>query len=411
MFPELTWIAASLALLSLALIGLAAYAYVGYPLVVRWLVPRRPLPALPEADESDLPRVAVLIAAYNEANVIEARVTNALEQDYPADKLEVLVISDGSDDGTDDILQRFADPRVRVFRQEPREGKTAGINRIAPETSADVIVHTDADTFFFPRCVRALAEAFRHGDVGVATGEVSFTNADEPGVACGEGLYWRFEHWTKRCESERGLLAVADGAVCALRASLWRPLPHAISGDAAEPLVAAREGFRTIVVPAARAYLRAAQVEEELPRKARIISQQVVCARWVGLASLPLRTLWSYVSHKLLRYLVPVLLATALAAALAAGVLGTVAGWILAAAMLAPFVLAPFSRLGLPGPLGRLVRVSRYFVLLQVASLVGLWKGLRGRADVTWSSPESTRKTSSEDSGAAAQSAGAGRNA
>jgi len=265
------WPGPFLVALALALLGLAVYAYFGYPLLLCWLCRPRPLtgPAAAPADDQ-LPRVTVLMAAYNEAYIVRERIQNLLDQDYPPDKLEILFVSDASDDGTDELVARIDDPRIKRFRQEPRQGKTSAINLIGPEATGDVIVHTDANVFFVPTCLRALAEEFRHPEVGVVVGEFKLTNADRPDISYGEGLYWRFETWTKRRESERGLMAVANGSVYALRRELWRPLPPRVSGDAAEPLIAAQEGYRTINAERAIAFERAAQTfGEELLRKGR----------------------------------------------------------------------------------------------------------------------------------------------
>ena len=379
-------------LLALAglLVALAAYAYVGYPLLVR-LLPERPSGAPPRR-RRETPELTVLLAARNEAGVIAERIDNLLAQSYPRDHLEVLVVSDASDDETDAIVRGVGDPRVKLVRQPSRRGKTAGINRLGEFARGEILVHTDANVLFAPGCLDALVRAFDDPSVGVAIGEVRFVNADDPSVASGEGLYWRFESWTKRLESARGLLCTANGGVYAVRRSLWEPLPDAIAGDAAEPLLAARAGFRSVVVPGARAFERAAAgLREELRRKVRIIAQQVVCARWIGLRSLPRRTRFAYVSHKLLRYAVPFLLGGALAASLGAAALGQRAGLVLAALIVAPLVIAPLGLLPLPGPPGRLARVALYYAMILVASVRGVLRGLAGRAPAFWEIPESTR--------------------
>ncbi|MDQ7086789.1 MAG: glycosyltransferase [Acidobacteriota bacterium] len=336
--------------------------------------------------------MSVFIAARNEARVIRRRIDNLLEQEYPG-PLEVLVVSDASDDGTDGLVEEVADPRVRLLRQEPREGKTAGINRLAREARGEIFIQTDANVIFAPGAVRALVEALTPPEVGVAIGRVRFTNEDDPLVAAGEGLYWRFENWTKRMEAERGLLAVANGGIYALRRDLWQPLPAFISGDAAEPLLAARAGYRTVVAEGALAYERAADSHrEEFQRKARIIAQQVACARWIGLPGLPVRIAWAYLSHKLLRYLVAPIGALGLIAGLAAAALGSVAGAVAAALLAAPLLTAPLGLLPWPGVPGKVFKLPLYLVTVNLAAAAGLWRGLRGRAQATWEVPDSTRR-------------------
>lgn len=386
--PPETWLAA----LAFLLLALAVYAYVGYPLAARWLVPRIESGPAPTAEDAAPPRLTVLVAAYNEAAVIEDRLVNLLEQDYPADSLEILVASDASDDGTDEIVGAVGDPRVVLWRQEPRAGKTAAINRLGAMARGEILVQTDADVAFAPGALRALASAFADPRVAIADGTVRFSNAESPEVAGGEGLYWRFENWTKRVESERGLLAVANGGIYAIRRERWRPLPPAVAGDAAEPLLAAREGYLTVAAAGARAEVRAAgTLREEFGRKTRIIAQQVTCARWIGLTRLPARIAWAYASHKLLRYAVPFLAGAALVAATAAAAMGSPAGGLAVLLILAPVVLAPLGVIRRPRFLARLFRIPLYLVMVNAAAVVGVVRGLLGRAPASWEVPASTR--------------------
>lgn len=374
--------------MAFAALGLCLYAYLGYPLIVR-LLPRRPLSPAPEPEK--WPSVSVLLAAHNEAGVIRRRVENLLGQDYPG-PFEVLVVSDASEDGTDEAVEGIGDPRVRLMRQQPRRGKTTGINRLGREARGEILVQTDANVLFAPGTLRGLVLALARPEAGVAIGEVSFTNEEDPLVAAGEGLYWRFETWTKHLEAERGLLAVANGGVYALKREIWQELPEFVAGDAAEPLLAARGGFRTVVAEGARAFERAAgSHREEYRRKVRIIAQQVACARWLGLRSLPLATAWAYGSHKLLRYLVPFLALGALVLGLAAAAGGSRAGLLAAALVLFPLLMAPIGWLPWPGVLGRALKVPLYLVTINLAAASGLIRGLTGRAAATWEVPRSTR--------------------
>ncbi len=383
-------------------VALIAYAYVGYPLLVRLFVARRAQRPRPPAAAAEPPLVSVLVAARNEAAVIEGRLRNLLDQDYPPARLEVLVVSDASDDGTDALVTALASPRVRLVRQSERAGKTAGINAIAPLARGSVLVQTDANVMFERGAVAALVRALDDPGAGLALGEVTFTNEDDPKVAGGEGLYWRFETWVKTVEAERGLLAVANGGIYALRRELWRPLPPAIAGDAAEPLLAAAGGMATVIAEGARARERAAgSLREEYARKVRIIAQQVACFRWLGLGRLPARIAWAYASHKLLRYAVPELWAVALAASATAAALGSWPALALAAALVLPVAVAPLGLVRWPGLPGRLLRIPLYFVVVNLAAVAGAWRGLTGAAQATWEVPASTRHSAAGGTGAA----------
>lgn len=392
MTDSVPWLAHVLAALTLLLLAVAGYAYLGYPIIARWFVPVRRVPE--SSSQVDLPLASVLIAARNEAGVIGERIRNLLEQDYPPEKLEILVISDASEDGTDEIVRGFLNPRIRFFRQPVRGGKTAAINRLAPEARGEILVQTDANVMFAKGAVRGLAAAFQDPKVGVVLGEVSFTNADEPQVAGGEGLYWRLESWTKRVEAERGLLAVANGGIYALRRSLWCPLPPDIQADATEPLLAAMNGFHTVIAKDALAFERAAAtMSEEYQRKVRIIANQVAGARWIQWRRLPLRIAWAYFSHKLLRYAVPFLWGGALISGAAAGLMGAVWGGMLALVAFLPILLGPLGLLPWPGILGKVFRVPGYLIAINVAAVAGLWRGFSGKAPAFWEPPASTRET------------------
>jgi cellulose synthase/poly-beta-1,6-N-acetylglucosamine synthase-like glycosyltransferase len=387
----MSWLTATLDLLAALALALIGYAYLGYPLIARVFVRPRPL-APPDPERDSWPRVSVLVAARNEAAVIERRLRNLLDQDYPPGQLEVLVASDASDDGTDEIVRRFEGSGVRLVRQGERAGKTAAINCIAPLAVGDILVQTDANVSFSRGAVRSLVAAFDDASVGLAIGELVYSNTDNPDVAAGEGLYWRFETWIKKVEAERGLLAVANGGIYALRRALWRRLPPAIAGDAAEPLLAAASGYRTVIAAGAVAYERAAESRgEEFQRKVRIIAQQVACARWLGFSALPRRIAWGYISHKLVRYAVPLLALLAGAAGAASGWAGSMLGVAFAALAAAPFALAPLGLLALPGLPGRLLRIPLYFTVVNAAAVAGVWRGLAGRAPAAWEVPSSTR--------------------
>jgi len=380
-----------LAAVSALLLLLCAYSYIGYPLLVRYLLATRKT-APPEAQSDEWPMLTVLVAAYNEVAVIAAKVENLLDQDYPAGRFEVLVVSDASDDGTDEAVRQIDDARLRFFRQAARSGKTAGINRLGGEARGEIFIQTDANVMFSKSALRALAVPFRDPSVGLVVGEVVLTNADDPDVAAGEGLYWRFEQWTKRNEALRGLLVVASGGIYAIRRSLWGELPDNVDGDAVEPLLVARQGSRTVIAHDAIGYEpAAATLSEEFWRKSRIIARQVACARWISLRSLSPRILWAYVSHKLLRYSVPFLALLAAGLGLAAAYGGSSLGAACAAAVLLPLVLAPLGLLPWPGVLHRVLWIPLYLVVINASAVTGVLLGLRGRSPIAWSVPASTR--------------------
>ena len=175
------------------------YIYFGYPLLARMLASARP--RLVNATPGYQPKVSILIAAYNEAKDIEATLQNKLALDYPPEKLEVLVISDESDDGTDQIVERVANgarSSVRLFRQVPRQGKTAGLNTLVPETTGEIILFSDANSQWDTQAVNRLCSNFADPQVGYVTGKMVYVNDDGSLVGDGCSAYMKYENWLRR---------------------------------------------------------------------------------------------------------------------------------------------------------------------------------------------------------------------
>src|SRR5687768_13388721 len=197
-----------------------AYVYAGYPLTL-WLLGRK-------SDGfrtiGELPRVTVVIAAYNEAAHIGQTVRDKLAQDYPHDRLDIIVVSDGSTDGTDAAVASIDDPRVTLLRQEPRQGKTLALNRAVAEAPGKIIVFSDANSTYEPSAVSTLVAAFDDAEVGYVTGRLIYENPDGSGAGGGSGLYMRYENWVRRLETRVGSVVGVNGGIDAVRRRLYRPM-------------------------------------------------------------------------------------------------------------------------------------------------------------------------------------------
>jgi len=362
------------------------YAYLGYPLIValaaRWgTPPRRAL--------TPRPRLSVIVAAYNEAGVIQAKIRSALEQSYPADRLEVIVVSDGSTDGTDERVRRFADRRVRLVRQEPRAGKSLALNRGVSVATGDLLIFTDANALFGPDSLARLAAGFHDPRVGLVSGQGLYVAGDaEAPRAVGNG-YVRYEAFIKTREGLLGFVAGADGAIYALRHDIYRDLGPAEVNDLLHPIQAALEGY------ASRFDGHAFTMEPPSPgsgsefrRHVRIIAQGfTLLSRWMPrlIAEHRWRAVWMLVSHRLLRWMSAPCLALALVAN----------AWLA--------VGEPFYRLTLAGqaafyglallgllaeraalPVGKLA-VPYYFCVVSAAGIGGFARYLRGGGEAVWS--------------------------
>jgi cellulose synthase/poly-beta-1,6-N-acetylglucosamine synthase-like glycosyltransferase len=368
-----------------AIAALILYVYAGYPLLlalIRACGGRRPVQA---ADNH--PSVTLIVSAYNEADVIGAKIANSLALDYPADRLEVLVVSDASSDGTDAIVQGSGDPRVKLLRMTERGGKTLGLNAAVRAARGEVLVFSDANAMYRPGAVAALTRNLADPRVGAVVGESTYSElegaADEK-----ESLYWRYEVVIKRLESDIGSAVGGDGAIYAIRKALYRPMRADALSDFVNPLQIVQGGHRCVYEPRAVSVEKAAgDFEREFRRKVRIVNRA-----WRAMLSMkellnPLRYGFfalELLSHKVLRWLVPLFLAALLV--VNAALVGS--GWIYALAMAAQ---GAFYLLALVGYAARrsaslpaLVSIPYYFCLVNVASARGILDAFRGKTYTTW---------------------------
>ncbi|HEY1904526.1 MAG TPA: glycosyltransferase family 2 protein, partial [Myxococcaceae bacterium] len=201
---------------------LLAQTYFLYPLWLLLLARVRPgrqgAPARPEA----WPAVSLVIAAHDEAECIGEKLRNSLALDYPADRLEVLIGSDGSTDGTDEIVAEQIDPRIRLSAA-PRAGKTSVLNRCIPEAQGEIVVLSDANTRIEPGALKALVRHFQDPDVGVVCGRLQLYNPTRAEYE--ESAYWKYESWLKALEGTQGAVVGANGGLYALRRDLFTRLP------------------------------------------------------------------------------------------------------------------------------------------------------------------------------------------
>lgn len=335
-----------------------AYVYAGYPVLLACWARWRPLPApRPAAPSDDLPTVSIVIAARNEAARLAARIENLLALDYPADRRQIIVISDGSSDDTLRVLAAFG-PAVETVAAPPR-GKASSLNAGVARATGTILVFADARQMFAPDAVRELVAPFTDPAIGGVTGELLLdceasdvagrragaerrlwidrrTREDRgPGrrldvdrrgrivstVADGVGLYWAYEKQLRRWESCVGSTLGATGAIYALRRSLYRPLPdNAILDDVLTPMRAVLAGYRVVFSGRAFAFDRAAiDADAEQRRKVRTLAGNVQILGQEPRLLIPvLNPVWlQYVSHKLGRLLVPYALLSLFAASIA----------------------------------------------------------------------------------------------
>ena len=378
------------ACITLGIMAVLLYTYVGYPAVV-WVLSRL-FGRAHQAGEAE-PMVSLLIPAHNEAVVIRAKIENSLALDYPREKLQVRVISDGSDDGTDEIVQEYRPKQVEFQRIERRGGKANALNQAAPHARGEVMVLCDANTMFAPDALRRLVRHFADRRVGAVTGNVRLRST-ETHYGEGESLFYRIERFVQACESRLWTVIGVDGGMYALRRELYVPnRADTLIDDFAIAMNVARTGARVVYDPAATATEDSAgSPAQEFRRRTRTAAggfQSLFEGRGRPRWNQP--WLWlGYLSHKVWRWVSPFMLILLMAAnvtAVVGGAWSTVC-WGLCAALLALqvgfYVLAGlgwvFCRYRLP----RLFCLPFYFCLANAAALVGFFKWLLGLQPVTW---------------------------
>lgn len=373
-----------------ASVGSIAYAYLGYPIVIFALsrafgrVPR-PSTSGSASSEVRMPSVDVLIAAHNEADVIQARIQNALSLNYPGGQCRIVVASDGSDDGTDSIVSSFGD-QVTLLSSAARRGKAGTLFGAFTHLSADLVVLSDANTFMDADSLRRLARWFDDPSVGVVCGRLILTDATTGRNV--DSLYWRYETFLKRCEARLGALLGANGAIYAIRRSLLAPIPDNLLVDDFVIPLRARLGSGCRIIYDAEAIAReetAPDVASEFRRRARIGAGgfQALGVLWPLLNPRWGWTAFAFWSHKVLRWVGPLFLCAALLSALA-----LVRDPLYRTLLVAQVGLYALSALiaVLPGS-SRPVRAARIlpmFVGMNVALFVGFFRWFRGRQNGVW---------------------------
>jgi cellulose synthase/poly-beta-1,6-N-acetylglucosamine synthase-like glycosyltransferase len=374
----------ALAVFAVAL-GVIVWVYVGYPVVLGLVasVRRKPVARAPVT-----PEVTLVIAAYNEERDIRRKLEECLAADYPAERLEIIVASDGSTDRTDDIVREFA-PRVRLLRVEGRGGKTIAQNAAVAQARGEILVFSDVTTVYRPSTIREMVENFADPAVGCVGGDLIYENDPQYTSAEGRALFWSYERQLRLWESQVHSIIGVAGCSYAMRRSLYVPLDRTVISDFVQPGGVTARGYRTVLEPRAYVFepVESRELDDEIRRRARIITRGLRGAFTMSELLNPFRHPWLATvlwSHRVLRWLAPVFLLLLLAASLPLASRGPAFQLVLAA-QLATYGSGAIAfalervRVRLPGAF-----IPLYFCVVNLAPLLALAWLARGEKKVVW---------------------------
>ncbi|MDP1814675.1 MAG: glycosyltransferase family 2 protein [Leadbetterella sp.] len=295
------------------MLGITFYAYVGYGILLYVLVKIKNLFVKKQNFSNQvLPEVTLLVAAYNESDYVVDKVKNTIAQSYPSDKLKIVFVTDGTTDDSIEKLKSFE--QVKVYHSDERKGKMAAINRVMPLIKSPITVFTDANAMLNTDAIKSMVEHFVNPKVGVVAGEKQIIKVSENNAEVGEGLYWKYESFLKKLDSELYSTVGAAGELYAIRTSLFQTLEtDTLLDDFVLSLRICSKGYVTAYEPSAKAMETASlNIAEELKRKVRISAGGIQSVLRLQTLLNPFKHGWltfQYLSHRVLRWtLVPVFL-------------------------------------------------------------------------------------------------------
>ncbi len=370
--------------------GFILYTYLGYPLLLHLYACLRPQ-VIRKSYSSDPPTISVVIAVKDEASRISQRLDNLCSQEYPPAKLEIIVVSDGSRDTTEDVVRLFqglgsdAGPAVILLAQQESLGKAMALNTGVNRATGELIVFTDCRQIFAPDTLWELAANFSDETVSCVSGELHFVESQESRIEVEMGAYWRYEKLIRKLESISGSVVGATGAVYAIRRKMYHPIPQGtLLDDVYCPLQCYLQGGRIIFDNNARAYDTVSdRMSNEWTRKVRTLAGNWQLFSLIKALHNPMvfRLWWKFFSHKVARLLVPFLLPVVFLSsgisdgAFYSGMFGLQSLFycVVVTAAIFPIIRKQ-----------RLVGLSYFFIVMNVAAVVGWWRWLRGDLEKCW---------------------------
>ncbi len=366
-------------------VGMIFYTYIGYPALLAVMARLWPRPVQTAVHT---PTVTLLIAAYNEEEMITHKIENSLALDYPPERLQILVAADGSTDRTAQLAAAYAHQNVLLNDEPARRGKMAAINRAMPRATGEIVLFSDANNFYQANALRELVKPFADASVGAASGAKVIAKGDGV-LGESEGLYWRYESFIKEKETAVHSSVGVAGEMLAIRRCLFEPPPDDVIND--DFYMAARllhRGYRVVYVPAARSIERISPTaQDEMARRARIVAGRYQ-AIWRSRETVPWKRpllAWQIVSHKFLRPLVPLAMITAWGANLLLAFRARPLARLLLLLQIGFYGTAVLGSYFHPGgKLGKILYLPTYLVHSNLAALLGLGRFLVGKQTTRW---------------------------
>ncbi|MCF8075845.1 MAG: glycosyltransferase family 2 protein [Desulfotignum sp.] len=362
------------------------YTYLGYPagLYVRSKLFSRPVK---KRHQNQLTGVSVVIAARNEAATMERRLANLIEIHYPVHLFEVLVVSDGSDDCTNQIVKQFANrhDNITLIHYEPSRGKPYALNKGVMAAKGEIIVFTDSRQRFDADTVAELTANFSDSAVGCVSGELIFVDSLDSTIQKEMGAYWHFEKWIRKMESRSGSVPGATGAVYAVRKRLYNAIPEeTILDDVLIPMTIVMQGYRCVFDPAARAYDAVSKdMASEITRKIRTLAGNWQLLKIAPTLLMPQKNpiWWGFLSHKIFRLIVPFMMICLLFSNL---FLWEPFFVVILICQILFYGLALYAWIRPQAREKRPVNLIYFFVNLNYAALMGAWYFFSGNIARTW---------------------------
>jgi poly-beta-1,6-N-acetyl-D-glucosamine synthase len=370
-----------------------AYTYIGYPIILGVLVfmKRHLSPRLNIYYQSgELPEITLVVACFNEGDILQKKIENTLLLDYPVDKRKFYFVTDGSTDNSKEVIQQY--PQITLFHEDGRKGKNAAVNRVMHFVKSPIVIFCDANTFLNKQALQWIARHYKNESVGAVAGEKRVSNADSDSAASsGEGAYWKYESQLKKWDSELHTVVGAAGELFSIRTSLYEEVPkNVLIEDFRLSMNIAKKGYRVIYEPEAYAIESgSASMEEEHKRKVRISAGGLIEVwHFMGLLNFFKYGLLSfqYVSHRMLRWtLAPLSLFILLLTNCMLALSGSPFFIIALAAQIAFYIIAMLGYLMRNKKIKfKILFVPYYFLFMNISVFQGLVRLIKGKQSAIW---------------------------